>query len=290
MFNNKKTDQFIKKISRCLVLTVFFFYFILLGLCSAGNIEKCFKLAEWEVGQFAEYRIIGFDDIGNENRYILSVEAKEQIDGIDYFWLRYEIFNSGGKEAAFRALCKPVTEEEFAAKPVPYISDGLLLLFKKSRRFFVSFREDSELEVDPVVFFNDHELAANSFYEQLPDEKERIDFSKLKISKNPELVDSPAGFIANCFRFYVNTTKIDSFSDVGMDVLRSADIPLLGIVRVEFSKIKYREKKRHRKKINGLNKTWWQEILAHIFIEPISRIDGKDSYYLIELISFGMKH
>ncbi|MFH1094418.1 MAG: hypothetical protein V1739_09775 [Candidatus Omnitrophota bacterium] len=278
----------------CINKIVLFFVYIFFIIApahavSAKTVEDCFIIADWDVGQFAEYRVIGFDDMGIENSYRLTIIGKEMFEGEKCFWLRYDIINRDINEITFRALVSPITAYEFSLDPAGYIEGGALAILRCSKKLFVSFQGSRETEVEVSELFVNTLLENDSCYTDVPDEKEAVDFSRLTWDCAATSISTPAGVIDECYGFRVTTRLDDPEWDTGMDFFRSANVPFLGIVRIEFSKTRFREKLQFQQDISERNCSWFERLWTHIFVRPVKRMWLEDTWYCIELIDFGIE-
>lgn len=255
----------------------------------AERLDDCFELAPWQVGQFVEYRSIGFDDMGMENRYKISVVGREFVKDNNLFWIRLDIFSHGIREISFKALVDPFQTTEFADAPHCYISEGIMLLLKNSQELILILKNGREIKSTPDIVFQSSPDFSDTFYVSNPEEKNIVDYSKLNWSNKTSQVSTPAGKFDSAYHFFVKTASVDGYTDTGFDLWRSASVPFLGVVRLEFSKTKFYAKKRYKEELNKSKKSLLDKIYEHIFINPIKRLYMKDTYYLMELVDYGVE-
>jgi len=261
------------------LIVIVFFLVIPQNSFSKEN-EDCFSLCPWKVGQFAEYQIIGFYEAGEEDRYKVSIVGKELIAEKDFFWLRLDLSSDRKKEITLKALVRPLSSQEFALKPELYISEGLILLFKNARKLIISLNDGKSYEVPPKDFLNHPDPLKGTFYKNIPDEINKIDYLKMRYNENLIKVRVLAGTF-DCYHFGVTTSEFDSFTDEGFDMWRSPQVPLLGIVKMEFSKTESIKKWNH--KYNNLlsEGNWLSRLYTYFFIRrvPGSR-ELKDTFVM----------
>lgn len=248
--------------------------------------QACFKLSPLQVGQYVEYQIISFENQSRENRYKISVLEKEKIKNQDYFWIGLEISCNGKPEISFKALTAPFSQVHFSENPDIYISEGMFLLLKNSHRLIVILDNGFSYEVSPKDFFAQSDIFKDTFYKTVPDEKNEVDYSKMKIINKTEKIQVPAG-IFDCYHFKVKTHEQDDYTDEGFDLWRSPKVPFLGIVKMDFSKTEYLKKWNYQyaKRMNEGN--WLSKLYAYFFLRRVPGRDRKD-IFVMELIDYGV--
>ena len=254
------------------------------GIGFAAEAKPILKLCPFKAGQRAEYQIIGLQNKNKDDRYRISVLGKEVIDGREYFWIQYEIFGRGQRMMSFKALISPYKEDEFNNDPARYVSGGMLYLLENAKQLFVCAEQKCFYrEASPHDFFACPELLKGSFYENTPYEKNRVDYSKLKIYGKKEDVSSPAGDFS-CDHLAVETGSRDPYTDEGLDLWRSERVPFLGIVRMEFSKTGYREKQKYRYLRRYNTADWRQKIYMYFFMRQPE--NGRNDIFIMRLLSY----
>lgn len=229
------------------------------------------------VGQFAEYKIVSLENNGTDNRYIIRVVKKERLEEVDHFLLRLDIYESGKRQISFSGLIKPSAFIDFSKDPEAFISKGLMFLFSNAKHLMLILEDNSAFEIDPNVFNERPKIFGDTFFEDIPDEKNEVDFSKLIISSTEKKITVPAGDY-DCYHFQVKTFKNDAYTDEGFDLWRSRQVPFLGIVKAEFSKTEYAEKRKawYLKFLDS--RTWIGKIYANLFIRKVKSRDRSDVY------------
>lgn len=216
-----------------------------------------FKVMPWQVGQYVIYQITSFEQEDANNRYIISIIGQDKIDNEIYFWIKMDIYESivrygyntasieKEKNISFKALVPPLNSSSFAREPSYFISCGLFPA--KALRLAVQIGDGEWHWVDPADFFAHEDIIEDTPYALTPHSKGRINFNKLKIDKKPVMINSPAGRF-DCYHLSVNTNAKEKYWDEGFDLWRSAEVPILGLVKMEFSKTLYWEKWAYRHK------------------------------------------
>jgi hypothetical protein len=255
--------------------------FITVKVCFAA--EGCFSVMPFKVGQFVEYRIISLENLSQENRYLISVVDEERLDGVKHFWIQLDIYGDQIREISFRTLVPSYNSNDFAQNPREHISEGLFYLFKKAKRMIIISRNGEEYEIDKNDLFQQPNILSDTFYMDIPDEKNRVDYSKLKYSDRSETIKTPVDDF-QCFHFQVATANTDEYYDEGFDLWRSPKVPFLGIVRMEFSKTEYFKKQQsnRNKALNGMN--IFERFFAGALLKNSEYKDRKD-VYTMELVA-----
>lgn len=249
------------------ILTIIF-QVILVGKmmnnCFADQESEPFKIKPWSVGQFVVYQITSFEGEDADNRYQISLIGEEVINGKRYFWEKIDIweslvtygYNSINKELvkniSFKALVPAADYNSFMMNASDFISNGIFP--GKAIKLSVQINDGPWKDIQAKDFFNHQDVIEDTPYSVTPYAKGRIDFSKLKIDTVLRSVTVPAGKIY-CYHFYVNTEIDEEYWDEGFDLWRSQDIPILGLVRMQFSKTlfweKWKLKNQNIKKVSG---------------------------------------
>ncbi|MFH1093721.1 MAG: hypothetical protein V1739_06175 [Candidatus Omnitrophota bacterium] len=270
-------------------LLFFFALFSLQFICVTGfSLEQtgCFEISPWKVGQFAEYRIVSLENEGMDNRYKIRITAKETLGGIDYFWINLDIYESGTRQISFKGLVKPFYSIDFSRNPGLFISEGMIFLFRNAKQLFVTLSDTPAYEIDPNIFVNQPDILQGTFYKNIPDEKNTVDFSKLMVSPKEEKITTPAGNFT-CYRFSVSTDEADEFTDEGFDLWRSSKVPFLGIVKLEFSKTKYQKKWKYQyEKLTTGTDNWLLRFLRRFLNKQVFSIERSDMH-TIRLLKYG---
>jgi hypothetical protein len=225
-------------------LVLFFFWAD--SLCLAGSKDSVRRLCPFKTGQYAEYEILGLMGKNKQDRYRIEIEDEQMIEDECYYWIKFEIFSKTKREMCFKALTPAFKQEDFDRSPQNYISQGMLCLFKKSKKMFICLDQDDDyIEIDPDIFFSEPDILKSSLYSDNPFEANRVDYSKLKTGSYTKDISVKAGDF-KCQYFQVATEDDDEFSYEGFDLWRSPEVPFLGIVRMEFSKTNFIDKWYHR--------------------------------------------
>lgn len=270
----------------CILLWVFLFSALFAVPRSWSDPKAgCFELLPFHVGQFAEYRIISLESLSQKNRYIISVIDEETIDDNKYFWIELVIYNDALREISFRALVSPYNSDDFVKDPAVYIEKGLFSLFETAKKIIIISRDGESFAVDPQEFLKQPDILTDTFYEDTPDEKNAVDYMKLQWQPQAQNIQTSAG-IFQCFYFWVATDKKDAYTDEGLDLWRSSQVPFLGIVRMEFSKSGYLEKYNYRTAEAMKGKNWLERIFFKVFTKNVEYRDRGDTY-VMELVAMG---
>lgn len=274
-----------------LILGVIFVAVATVAIAAERTNPLVFECLPWRVGQFVEYQIIHIENEGGKNRYKISLVGQETVNGKVYFWEKIDIFENiyykkgelFKKNITFLALVEPLTTEKFIKDIAQYIQNGF---FPKSAvRLKIQLSDGPFLEVNPSLYFSQQGIIEKTPYSHSPDAMGKIDFSRMKFANGGEKITVPAGTL-ECGHIFVNTDVQKEFFDEGFDLWRSSKVPLLGIVRMEFSKTAYWEKWFYRdgkKKINSMN-----SFIDYFFHKRILGRTSKDTY-TIQLIDYGPK-
>ncbi len=262
------------------------FLCILAGSCLAAA-EGCFKLCPWQVGQFVEYQIISLENEGADNRYAITITGKERVENRDYYRIKLDIYEQRKRQISFEGLVEPFNEKYFAEHPDVYIAKGMMFLFENARRLFVELPDNSCYEISPQNISNPPDILSGTFYKEVPDEKNRVDYSKLNFRQEKDNVSVPAGSF-DCYRFWVQTEEDNSYTDEGFIMWRSPEVPFLGIVKMEFSKTEYFNKNNYRYLKILDAKNWLLRFYTLFFIKKVSERERSDSY-TIKLINYGIE-
>ena len=219
--------------------------------CLAAD-QAPYAVKPWEVGQYVLYQIMTFEEEGGNNRYKISLTGKENIEGKTFFWMQIDIYedfiNHGHntitqtleKNISFKALVPAKNSTSFVNNPSLFLSDGILP--KDAVKIAMQIKDGEWHWVEPKSLFAHQNIIEDTPYILTPDAKGKIDFSKLKFHPDPMIMFTQSGDKVLCYHFFVRTTVEDEYWDEGLDVWRSAEIPILGILRMDFSQTKYWEK------------------------------------------------
>lgn len=235
--------------------------------CFAVSDISPYKILPWHVGQYVVYQIISMEGEDAENRYKISIVGEEEIDGKKYFWVELDVWENYieygyntiekrfRKNISFKALVPPLDTTAFNDDPSGVIYYAIFP--RLALKLAVQIEDGNWFWVDPKGFFNHQNVIEDTPYSLTPHSKGVIDFSKLKIDKKLHNVKLQGGNLS-CFRFFVDTEAYEPYRFEGFNLFRSPEVPILGWVRMEFSKTKYWEKWEHRDKLQNkqIIKTW----------------------------------
>jgi len=240
--------------SLALILPLFVLNHVSIGLAAE---QDPYAVKPWEVGQYVLYQIVTFEGEGKNNRYEISLTGKENVEGKTFFWMQIDIYENFiyhgyntktqklEKNVSFIALVPPKDRTSFVNNPSLFLSDGVLP--KDAVKLAMQIKNGDWHWVDPKNIFSHQHIIEDTPYILTPDAKGKIDFSKLKIDPDPMIMATQSGdAIPQCYHFFVHTTVEDEYWDEGLDVWRSSEIPILGIVRMDFSQTQYWDKWSHR--------------------------------------------
>ncbi|HLG39371.1 MAG TPA: hypothetical protein VI461_06870, partial [Chitinophagaceae bacterium] len=187
------------------------------------------------------------------------------------------------KNITFQMLVPPVTTQEFSRNPEQYITNGFFPA--NAVRLKVQIYNNDFVEVDPKEYFTHQDLIEAMAYSITPEAMGEIDFSRMQLSEDPEKINVPAGTFL-CDHIYVNTNMENAYYDEGFDLWRSQNIPLLGIVKINFSKTLYWEKWSHRNEGKTIGS--FQDFLRYIYTKRVSGRRYPDDL-IGALIDYGQK-
>ena len=225
---------------------------------SSAQPSEAFAVMPWKVGQFVLYQVISFEGENAGDRYGISITGKEDVDGKEYFWIKIDIWErilvhgynkiniQLKKNISFRALILPKNADYFARDPAGFISGGIFPA--EALKLSVQIGDGQWYKVDPNDFFRHQDVIEDTPYSLTPHAKARIDFSKLEISDELQRVRVPAGLFS-CFCFSVDTAENEDYWQEGFKLWRSPEVPILGMVKMEFSKTNYWNKFAYKKKL-----------------------------------------
>lgn len=274
---------------RIMLSLVFIYYFLtVMSLAEQSRLPE-FECLPWEVGQFVEYQIIHPENEGIKNRYKITLVGKETRDGKVYFWEKIDIFENiyckkgelFRKNITFLALVEPVTSEKYNKNIVKYIQNGFWP--KDAVELKVQFFDGPFVDVNPSIYFAHQNIIEDTSYSRSPDALGRIDFSRMKFLNINEEVTVPAG-TWECGHIFVITDPQKEYFDEGFDLWRSPKVPLLGIVRMDFSKTDYWNKWFYRNSPKAINSI--QNFLNYIMQKRILGRTRSDTY-TTQLINYG---
>lgn len=246
----------------------------------AYTVKNDFMLRPLEIGQYAEYRIISLNEASCGNGCKISVYDKEIIDDKECFWIRLDIFDNKKREMSLKALVEQLDADDFSKRPDYYISQGIAVLFEQAHKLIVTLDEGHSYSVDANKFFSQKNILAATFYNDLPDEKGWVDYSKMELIKRTEDILVPAGSFS-CDHFQVKTNCKDVYADEGLDLWRCVQVPFLGIVKLEFSKTEYAGKRRYKQLKLDKTQKWWEKFLHHFLKEQMSYRQREDDFCLV---------
>jgi len=286
-----------RKSSLLTICSSIVFLFLLKSSCACAldvcGAERVLEVKPWEVGQFATYQIISFVDegAGEQNRYEISIIGKEQENNVVYFWLQIEIYEflllsdraDLVKNITFQMLVPPLTTEEFTCNPAKYIANGFFP--SNAVKLKVQIYDSDFIEVDLKEYFSHQNLIENTAYSMTPEAMGKIDFSRMQFSERPEEISVPSGKF-RCDHILVNTNAANSYHDEGFDLWHSKNVPLLGIVRMDFSKTLYWEKWSYRNEGKAMKS--FKDFLRHIYTKRVPGRRFSDIHQII-LVNYGQK-
>jgi hypothetical protein len=254
-----------------------------------------YEIMPWSVGQYVLYQIISMEGEDKDNRYKISLTGEEEVNGERFFWLLLEVYESETdfryneitkrlrKSISFKALVFPQDTASFAANPAAFISAGIFP--KDAIRLAITVEDDDQWHwVDPHDLFSREEVIKNTPYNFSPHAKDRINFSKLQIDSSAHLLNVPAGTFP-CFHFFVTTGAEDEYWDEGFDLWRSADVPILGLVKMDFSNTMYWEKYINKNKSRN-NSAF--DLLRRLYVKRVPGRMRQDTCTVI-LLDYGPK-
>ncbi len=248
----------LNKLSFLKICSVFLFLVLILSVekdCFAAQKTEPYEIIPWQVGQYAVYQIITMEGEGRGNRYKISIVGEETLNGEKLYWLQLDIYeeitvygyNTVKKELvkniSFKSLSKPKDTLSFIRDPAVFISEGI---FPDSAiKLAVQVGQGRWHWMDPKSLSSFQRVIDTTDYSLTPHAKGRINFSRLKVDDNKTYIKTPAGNF-DCYHFYISTFKTDDYFDEGFDLYRNNLIPILGLVKLEFSKTLYWEKYAYR--------------------------------------------
>lgn len=252
------------------------------------HIEGVFNIMPWKVGQFVEYQIISVENESRENRYKFSLIGQEDIEGKTYFWIQIDIYEylfqkyrKLRKNISFQVLTLPVTSEGFSQNPAYYISSGFFFpgAIKLRVKIYDAPFEDAGLK----AYFSHQDIIEGTLYSITPEAMGRIDFSRMQICKVKENIPVLAGSF-ECNHIFVSTDIRDEYYDEGFDLWRSSSVPLLGIVKMEFSKTLYWEKWSYKNETRKIRTV--KDFLSNLYKKRVPGRRRPDTY-VINLVRYG---
>jgi len=233
-------------------ISFFTFLFIFIYSClHASEVSSPFEVMPWKVGQFAVYQIISMEGEDTGNRYAITLTGEEVVEGRPYFWMTIDIWSNSRryghntvmredkKSVSFKALVPVLNTEIFSADFAAVIARGVFP--GNAIKLSVQFEDGPWYPVDPKTFFSHQEVIEDTPYSLTPHSCGRINYNKLLVDKQASFIKTETGDFA-CYYFSVDTGITDEFCDEGFGLWRSGSVPILGIVRMEFSKTNYWEK------------------------------------------------
>lgn len=291
-FSLAKKERFCFQMRLCVLIGVG--HFILFGFPAAVYAESAFGVVPWKTGQFVVYRIVSMEGEDAENRYRISITGEEVLQGENLFWVQLDMWESrilNGfnkvsrimiKNCSVRMLIPELTEEKLRVDPAGIIFNGLFP--EKARKLEVQYGGGLWYTVDPSEFFSFQDVVSQTLYRLTPHAQGRIDAARLKINAMPALVRVPVGDFSG-YRFAVETGADKPFTDEGFVLWRSAQVPILGMIKMDFSNTKYWEKL-HRQEAKQSVRSfvdWIKQLYLH-------RIPGRDreDTCSIELLDYGI--
>lgn len=274
---------------RIIFFLVFFYYLLtFISLAEQSRLPR-FECLPWEVGQFVEYQIIHPENEGIKNRYKITLVSEEIRDGKVYFWEKIDIFENiyckkgelFRKNITFLALVEPVTSDKYNRNIAQYIQNGFWP--KDAVELKVQFYDGPFVDVNPSLYFAHQNIIEDTPYSRSPDALGRIDFSRMKLLNINEEVTVPSG-TWECGHIFVSTEPQKEYFDEGFDLWRSPKVPLLGIVRMDFSKTAYWNKWFYRNSPKAISSI--RNLLSYIMQKKILGRTRSDTYSA-QLINYG---
>lgn len=156
-------------------------------------------------------------------------------------------------------------------------------MFSNAIRLKVRVSDSPFVDVDPKVCFSHQDVIEDTPYILSPEAMGKIDFSRMKVSKNNEIITVPAGDF-NCSKIYVTTDSEKDYCDEGFSLWRSQQVPLLGIVRMEFSKTLYWEKWKYRNESGPFNTI--KDFISYIYRKRVPGRRNSDTH-IVNLLKYG---
>ncbi len=220
------------------------------NICLAED-QNPYAVKPWEVGQSVLYQIVTVEGESAGNRYKVSITGREEVSGKPYFWVKTDILEEEiihghntidrkvTQKISFKTLVPPKNSDVFIQDPAGFISNGISPL--GAIKLFVQVGNGPWREEDPKTFFLHQDVLEDTPYSQTPDARAKIDFGKLKVSQGLSDITVPAGVIPS-WHLFVKTAPDEEYWQEGFDLWRSAEIPILGLVKMEFSETGYWEK------------------------------------------------
>jgi len=279
--------KFSKVKNQTIILSLISILFIFVFQAKA---EQTYSLMPWQVGQFVEYQVISFEGEGADNRYRIALVAKERVQGKEYFWLRIDIFSSVKdlretklkKNITFLCLLPEVRSCEFENNPAAFFKNGF---FPSSAvKLKVQLFDGEFTEVDCREYFSYQSIIEDTPYSLTPDYLGNIDFTRMHVLDRMEQILVPAGSFF-CKHFYVKTDISRSYTDEGFDLWQSSAVPLLGVVKVEFSKTLFWEKWSYKYETGQIRSG--KEILSRFFTKRVPGRRREDTC-IIKLVNYGL--
>ena len=255
------------------------------GYCADIIPEGEFSLMPWQVGQFVEYKIIGYDDKGQNNLYRLQVTAKEIVKNKTYFFVNFEIIHQNKAEMSIAALVSPLSSKVFAANPEKYFHEWLFSLFKSAKKLSFSFSDGVSFEIDPSALSDQPDILSNTVYSESNFTKGRIDFSRLSVLPEQERISSAEDSF-DCYHFRAPTFAWDPLYIEGLDIWRTPDVPFLGIVKMEFSRTRAWQKWDYAFQQILAGSNWYEKFYALIFLRRTPRNRDLSDTFTMQLISY----
>ncbi len=243
-------------LAKSLFLTLIASFIVLVyfyaGCFAADGVDRApFEILPWRVGQYVVYQITTFEGEGAQNRYKISIIAEEKIGRKTYFWVQADIWehvtfygfnkieSQLKKNLSFKYLIAPITTEDFFTNTSHYIQRGLFP--DHCLKLGVQIGDGPWQWIEPGQLFGCQQVIERTPYAETPHAQGRIDFNKLQIAPDRETIDSPAGKFL-CYRLSVMTGPREDYCDEGFELWRNPQVPIVGLVKLEFSITGYWEK------------------------------------------------
>lgn len=270
-------------------------FFIIPKNCLASDISGPYEVMPWRVGQFVVYQIVSTEGEGVDNRYVISLVGKEEIDGRAYFWIKIDIYESiisysynsvtkiREKNVSFKTLVQPKDSQVFISDPESFISAGIFP--KQPLKLAIQFGCGKWHWIDPANLSTHQDVIGDTPYSITPHAKGENDYRKLRIDQAPQIIDTSAGKFL-CYHFFINTEEEEEYYNEGLELWRSPDVPILGLVKMEFSKTLYWEKRAYQNK-NRPKKTFLG-LLKSLYTKRVTGRARPDTY-IISLFDYGPK-
>ena len=274
----------------CLICVQIFGTDSALPLDTEIGLRQGFDVMPWEVGQFVEYQILTPEGEGEGNLYKVSLVGEETYRGEKYYWMQIDIYEmvqlrkpEFTKNITLKMLVPPVTSDDFKKNPAEFIASGFSP--KRAVKLKIQIFDNAFVDVAPDDFFSHQEIVESTPYLISPEAMGMVDFSKLQHCTAKEQVSVPAGDFY-CEHLFVLTDPQQEYWDEGFDLWRSPKVPLLGVVKMEFSKTLYWEKWLYKNKMDMMKS--FKDFLQFLYTKRVPGRRRPDTHW-INLVRYGKK-